>query len=48
MVVVDRVAGFNSDPFLLGFVKKYIRIFIDGGAIGISDSHCNCKLSFFE
>jgi hypothetical protein len=48
MVVVDCVAGFNSDAFLLGFVKRFVRIFIDGGAIGISIGHCGGSLSFFE
>jgi hypothetical protein len=46
--MVDRVAGFNSDPFLLGFVKRFVRIFIDGGAISISVGHCCGRLSFFE
>jgi hypothetical protein len=48
MVVVDCVAGFNSDTFLLGFVKRFVRIFIDGGAIGISLGNCCGRLSFFE
>jgi hypothetical protein len=46
--VVHIVAGFNSDTFLLGFVKRFIRIFIDGGVIGISIGDCRDRLSFFE